>query len=386
MLFRSGDDATTSKAASKPKTPTRAGEEAIDTFVESLRDEVKPILLKTAKAYLRDAITGYNKMDTYTRMNDDAEFIPRSARINFTIQSNKLTSELESFQDVKDETEEIVKETRLKLRSKILKSLDIEIKNRAERFAVDSVKATNLCTRIAIVEKDANDNLELLTTRATFEAMAAIINEATNIDEGILNGSLENAYPDPLNLPGANINQPQIPQDLLDRSKELFTAIFVIPMREWKKATEDAKIRNKLRAINNEAQKKATEETAMAIEAKPNVSESNLADLIKEAVSKETAALQKQVEELKKSKIRPHPKESRGRLSGASEKEKQRKKSDRKKKVRFQKRNESADDDDSASSNPKSILRRPRYHSSPTPKRQQQKNQKQGKNRRQNRN
>ena len=383
---QSGDDNPTSTTPPKPKTPIRAGEAAIDTFVESLREEVRPILAKTAKSYLRDLITGHSKMETFSRIKNDPDFIPRSARINFEIKSNKETSELDALQALKDETDVIVKETREKLRKKIIKSLEIEITNRADKLAKDSVKAANLCAMIAMAEKDTDKKFEVKVTRETYENTIAAISESSTVEQARLQTALDDLHPD-LSIEmdtdsedeAALSAHPSAPAATVARSREMFTAIFIVPVREWKKATEDQKVRNRLLAITNADKKKATAAAAIVVEAEPNVSETKLADLIKEAVSKETAALRKELERVKREKNESHPKGSRRRRSGASEKQKQSKKNT-KKKVSFKPSHESADDADSASSKRKGILRPGRYQRSPSPKSKQSQGKKNGRN------
>ena len=104
----------------------------------------------------------------------------------------------------------------------------------------------------------------------------------------------------------------------------------------------------------------------MELEDEPNVSQAKINDLIKEAVTKETAQLRKKLAKLE-SEAKSHPKGSRGRRQGASEKEKQGKVKTRKptpKKVRFDGDNDKADGSDSDSKRSNSILRKPKYSGS----------------------
>ena len=120
---KSDEGAETSKAPPKAVTPIRAAEAVIDAFVESLREEVRPSLTRKAKTFLKDYVKSHTKTETTYRIQDDPDFIPRSARFNFAIKSDKSTSELEDFQQLADETDEIVNKKKKKLRNKILKSL-----------------------------------------------------------------------------------------------------------------------------------------------------------------------------------------------------------------------------------------------------------------------
>ena len=61
-------------------------------------------------------------------MEDDEDFIPRSARlVNFDFQVPKQVEASEEFQEVKAQTNQIIQEFRIHLKGKIIDALKIEI-------------------------------------------------------------------------------------------------------------------------------------------------------------------------------------------------------------------------------------------------------------------
>ena len=168
------------------------------------------------------------------------------------------------------------------------------------------------------------------------------------------------------------MQQDLLPSSVCDRTRELVTALFIIPIRKWKEATEDQELQNKLKAILTVETKQATAAALMEVDNEPNMSKAKMNDLIKQAVTKETAALRKELNKLKRESS-PHPKESRGRRQGASEKEKKGNKQKEKKgtdtKVKFAKGSAPADDHDKGTKKSRGALRPSSYSPSPKGKR-----------------
>ena len=339
----------------------RAGEMAIDAFVESLRKEAQLPLAKSSKSYLRDFAAIKSKLETYSKINDDEDFIPRSARLSFTIKSDKDTSDLETFKALKEETDVIVTETKKKLRKKILDSMTIEINNRNKKLLSALFDGLKLCTRVALAEKGSPEKHENAAIRDTYAELATKIEEHSIFNGTELDNGLSTRFP-----PEANTYT--VSKAAMTRINELFTALFLVPIKKWCAANEEKKIRDRLQKLNADMVKEATNNAVAAMETEESVSPQKLADLIKEAVSKETAALRKEVATLRGEKKQSAKKETRGRRPGASEKQKRSQSKGRK--VRFANGNGRADDADSDSSRGGGILRQSSYQSSRQKKKQ----------------
>ena len=372
-------EAISTPAPSKPMTPMRIATTAIDTFVESLREEVKPTLGRKARAYLTEVATCVDKCSTIHRMKADDTFIPRSARINFTLKTNKETADSDEFKELAEANDTLVTETKQKLRANIIKSLEIEFGKRVDKIIGLITEAVNLAVLIAMAENDSTDDIETAATRAVFTNLIPAINETTMITEAMLSENLDVTHPAP--APAAQVTQgeqgqqpqpqpqpPAIPAPVSERARELASALFIIPLRKWMEAKKDQELRNKLRSIVNPETKKATKAAAMELDEEPTLSEAKVNDLIKEAVAKETKALRNELAKLKKNprSNSPHPKAARGHRQGASEKEKQSQKNKNKnaskKQVRFA--NGQADADANGSNKNNGILKPSSYRRS----------------------
>ena len=362
---QSGESEKTSPAPSTPATPMRAGEVAIDAFVESLRKEAQLPLAKSSKSYLRDFAAIKSKLETYGKINNDEDFIPRSARLSFSIKSDKDTSELETFKALKEETDVIVSETKKKLRKKILDSMTIEINNRNKKLLSALFDGLKLCTRVALAETGSADKHENAAIRDVYADLTTKIEEHSIFNSTELDNGISTRFP-------PDFNAAAVPEKVTTRTSELFTALFLVPIKQWSAAHEEKKIRDRLQKLNVNMVQEATNNAVVAMDTEESVSPQKLADLIKEAVSKETAALRKEVAALKSEKKQPAKKETRGRRSGASEKQKQSRSKSRK--VRFANEKERADDADNDSSRDGGILRPSKYRSSHQKKKQGSKN------------
>ena len=333
---------------------------AIDAFLESLREEAKLPLAKSSKSYLRNLCALHGKVSTLNKMNEDKDFIPRSARLKFSIKSDTKTSALEEFKALKEETDLIVQETKTKLREKIVDTLSIETSNRSNLLADSIINGLHLCTQIALAEKGKPAKLATKATRDAYATLAQSIEETTPVSGTALDNKLSQLFP-PDGITDA------IPATAATRISELFTALFVVPVRKWNEAHNEKQIRDRLQQINANLVKEATNNTVVAMETEESVSQEKIAQLIKQAVTKETAALKKEVERLKSGKKQPAKKESRGRRSGASEKQKRSKSKSNnrnRRKVRFSEGNERADADANGSSQGGGILRQSSYRTS----------------------
>ena len=263
---QTGDGEKTSPAPSKPATPLRAGEMAIDAFLESLREEAKLPLAKSSKSHLRDLCTLHSKIDTLGKMTDDEDFIPRSARLKFSIKSDSKTSALDEFKALKEQTDLIVQETKTKLREKIVDTLTIETSNRSKLLAESTLNGLHLCTLIALAEKGNPARLANKATRDAYATLAQSIEETSPVTGTVMDNKLTQLYP-----PDGTTDA--VPTAAATRISELFTALFVVPICKWNEAHHEKKIRDCLQQINANLVKEATNNTVVAMETEESVSQ-----------------------------------------------------------------------------------------------------------------
>ena len=73
-----------------------------------------------------------SKLEIHSRMVADEAFIPRSARINFSIKSNRATSESKEYKTLVEENNKLVADTKKKFCNNIISSIALMMHQRIE--------------------------------------------------------------------------------------------------------------------------------------------------------------------------------------------------------------------------------------------------------------
>ena len=85
-------------------SPMSVASQHIRTHLTSLRPQIATILEKLAFAVLRLQAKQHNKQRQISKMESDAEFIPRSTRLKFELTASKTAELSMEFVALKDET------------------------------------------------------------------------------------------------------------------------------------------------------------------------------------------------------------------------------------------------------------------------------------------
>ena len=116
------------KDQSTNQSPKGVALTLVRTFVKSLRKHLSPIVLKAAESHIDKLHKLLTKVRQLKKMDDDEDFIPRSARlVEFNFRTSKMVEDSPEFQTVKADTIILVKEFRFALKVKIMDTLRIEI-------------------------------------------------------------------------------------------------------------------------------------------------------------------------------------------------------------------------------------------------------------------
>ena len=100
---------------------------SIRSFTVTLRQHLSPIIQKAGETHLDLLHKLMNKMRQLLKMTHDDDFIPRSARlVNFDFRVSKKVEDHPEFLMVKADTDTLVHNFRLALKSKIVDTLKIE--------------------------------------------------------------------------------------------------------------------------------------------------------------------------------------------------------------------------------------------------------------------
>ena len=98
------------------------------TYAVTLRRHLSPIVKKAAESHIDMLHKLVCKMDQYRKMEDDYDFLPRSARnaSNFEFSVSKKVEDNPEFLVIQAETDAIVKDFKLALKQKVMSTLKID--------------------------------------------------------------------------------------------------------------------------------------------------------------------------------------------------------------------------------------------------------------------
>ena len=138
------------------QSPKGCALSSIRTFVVTLRQHLSPIVQQAAESHtdlLHKLIT---KMNQLTKMDDDSDFIPRSARmVNFEFRVTKKVENSPEFLAIKAETDTLVLEFKLNLKQKIMDTLRIECLMLREEFYEQLVTKLHFVVKAQLLTKQS---------------------------------------------------------------------------------------------------------------------------------------------------------------------------------------------------------------------------------------
>jgi len=126
------------------KTPKSISLAFISTHVESLQLPIATILTKIARDHLDILHKLHHKLSQSQRMESDDDFIPQSARLEFTLNVSKKATEDPKFLTLKENTDIAVAEFRKVLRNSIIEATKIECDIIVDELHRNFVKSTFL--------------------------------------------------------------------------------------------------------------------------------------------------------------------------------------------------------------------------------------------------
>ena len=129
-------DTTAISPADSATTPLATARQAFKTTVASLQPELATILDRLSNEFLVSLHKKAIKDDQVKQYEDDAEKIPRAAKVNFGLQGSKLVQQDEEFIGLVGETDQLVSDFRKVLKAEIVKTMKMEAKH-LKRSALD---------------------------------------------------------------------------------------------------------------------------------------------------------------------------------------------------------------------------------------------------------
>jgi len=334
-------DSAALSPSDSPTTPMAAARQSITTSVESLQPEIARILSRLGV----ELLVCFHKLQlkrNQVKKFDDENFIPISARINFTLKGSKLVEQDEEFTSLAGDTATIVKDFQQSLRTNILSATKMEV-NKLESFALDTfaknlrmaVKALLLCEsafKAEELDKVCNTLCKLYQTQLVSNFEVPIDRFLSTFKRVHSLSSLPMPYITELSVESSPGTQPMHsslpPQRILVFFPKLWRivdSVFIQPWVQYLNVLERNNTALQIKALGEEYfTTKSTDEGEMEVDSEPPVDPEILNNLIQKKVDAATKKLNSEVSKLKlalskaKNSPRDHsgalPKKSGGRI------------------------------------------------------------------------
>ena len=301
---------TASSTKSAKLSPKTAALNSLHSFTASLHSNLKPIFDNLGEEWLDIISRHRSKMLQATKMIDDDDFIPRSARNSskFEFYVPKSVEDLPEFTEIKDETETIVLTYRKALKQQILKVMKVEIEQLEKRAQLLFIKGCYMITKATLISESSSLATIHHTVATIMEFNHAPILENVGISYEEFNAAykLEHViatYPPVLtpldNQTNEDFDAARIKQSFPSKTNILATLIHpldVLLARE--KAIEIDLSLKKLNA--EEAQGKANEDTQDRIDAEMSIDNELISERIRKETNESTKSLRSELGQLKK--------------------------------------------------------------------------------------
>jgi hypothetical protein len=130
------------------------GANQIKQTLTMLQSSIVIILSELGLKHLSLQAKAHNKAYQVTRMETDQDFVPRSARSDFTLQVSKDTEKTPEFQSLKEGTEgteEIRRQAELRFKLQVIEATKIETTVLKKQIAVDLATSLRLSTKAFLI-------------------------------------------------------------------------------------------------------------------------------------------------------------------------------------------------------------------------------------------
>ena len=142
------NDLPSLESVSSNQSPKGLALSLVRTFTVSLRKHLSPIVQKCGESNLDLLHKLITKMNQYNKMDDDPDYIPRSANlINFDFRVTKQVESHAEFFVIKADTDILMTEFKKAIKLKIMEALQLECRLLREQFY------ENICMNLHLVVK-----------------------------------------------------------------------------------------------------------------------------------------------------------------------------------------------------------------------------------------
>ena len=333
-------NSTTGKSqATKVKSPKALALACVQGTAVSLHPQVKQIV----ENYGNKLINLYHKIQQKNtqllKMENNVDFIPRSARINFEFYVRPEVQQSNEFAEIQTSTTELIKSFQLNLKTQIMKSIKLDIdylKNDIDtticHLIYHTTKAFHLQYNPSVINHTTIHTVAFLITgfgdnllkhcRLDKNSFATKFAELYH-DTTILNLLSNNTIPTPTRISNANnplnryarsLSQSTTTQEDILRSqiniqpatefvdylRQTLETILVTAIDNYNFQVATNKATSQLEAFTTELlHEQATSDTVNQMDFSPTVSPQELEELITKSTSKAVSSLKREIQSLK---------------------------------------------------------------------------------------
>ena len=304
-------------------TPKGMALTSVRTFAMTLRDTLSPIILNAGETHITLLHKWTTKVRQLKKMEDDDEFIPRSARlVNFEFRVTKEVENSEEFKTVNAETQIIIQDFRIDLKLKVMATLRIDIALIRDSLIQNFMKHLNLITKAKLLtdKKETSPHL-IVSTFMHYHHEDFLLQTDMELEE--FNTAYKKAhalpvYPIPPTqedmTDDMEVNNPALPPDMTHHQQyaiklrddatncyNTVTSTLSTPVTIYFEKLESIKIDISLKKLNSTAELEdaaVSAQTRMDLE--PSAEPELVKDLIREQVASENKKLSAELGQLKR--------------------------------------------------------------------------------------
>jgi hypothetical protein len=328
-------DASALSPTDKAITPMSSARQSLAASCVSLQPEIATILSKLGLETIQNLQKLSHKQRQVKKIEDEVDFVPRSARVKFTLTTSKLVEEDAEYIRLRDETSTLVDNFQTALKNSILKLAKLETsllkKKVADDFAISLRLSVEACL---IIESDpALPNADRIVVTLLSEYSTKLLEHL-----GITLPDFKTVYkrmhtlaslPAPLTLRVDIDAPPRLVEALppqptlhaLSKIQRTLETTFLDPWSIYIDVQHRNDITLRLKKLGTEHfTTAATEDANMVLDDEEPVAARLMKDLIKDQVATHTKALRKEVETLRAQVAKKSPLNTPRGLAGAAQK------------------------------------------------------------------
>ena len=129
LAKRTRFDASALSPEDKATTPMASAKKSIEAYCKSLQPEIATILSRLGLEILSLLQNYHHRSTQVKKIEDEITFIPRSARVNFTLNMSKEVETDTEYIRLQKETVTLISTFQTSLKAKIVEVAKLEMKN-----------------------------------------------------------------------------------------------------------------------------------------------------------------------------------------------------------------------------------------------------------------